>query len=130
MKNASYTIDEKKTARSIKKTYKRLQFKRKMKKFGQWISDNRDMVVILGPAVIALSATIITKSTNLIMAGVKQINMRTEKNLKEHYCYDRSLGHYWKLRRELTNREWVEIDKRRRSGERMADILNELRVLK
>ena len=28
------------------------------------------------------------------------------------------------------NREWVEIDKRRRNGERMADILNELRVLK
>jgi len=50
--------------------------------------------------------------------------------LKDLYCYDRSLGHYWKLRRELTNSEWVEIDQRKQNGERLADILDELKALK
>lgn len=45
------------------------------------------------------------------------------------WVYDRSLGHYWKLRRELTNDEWLAIDARMRSGERLADILKELNVL-
>ena len=56
--------------------------------------------------------------------------MKEEKQLKNDYCYDRSLGHYWKLRRELTNEEWIAIDKRKRNGERLGDILAELKVLK
>ena len=56
--------------------------------------------------------------------------MKKEKDLKDLYCYDRSLGHYWTLRRRLTNAEWVEIDKRKNNGERLADILSELKVLK
>lgn len=48
---------------------------------------------------------------------------------KHLYCYDRSLGHYWKLRRELTNEEWLEIDKRKKNGERLSDILDDMRVL-
>lgn len=59
-----------------------------------------------------------------------QIKLNKEKDLKDLYCYDRSLGHYWKLRRELTNTEWVEIDKRKNNGERLSDILSEMKVLK
>jgi len=60
----------------------------------------------------------------------RNVNLRKEKDVKELYCYDRSLGHYWVLRRELTNREWIEIDQRKKNGERLADILSELKVLK
>ena len=60
----------------------------------------------------------------------KRVNLRKEEKLKDLYCYDRSLGHYWALRRELTNKEWVEINKRKQNGERLADILSELKVLK
>ena len=56
--------------------------------------------------------------------------MDKEKKVKDLYCYDRSLGHYWALRRELTNAEWVLVDKRKANGERLADILDELKVLK
>jgi hypothetical protein len=56
--------------------------------------------------------------------------MKKQEDLKNLYCYDRSLGHYWKLKRELTNSEWVEIDKRKKNGEHLADILDELKVLK
>ena len=60
----------------------------------------------------------------------KRINLRKQEELKDLYCYDRSLGHYWRLRRELTNAEWLEIDRRKKNGERLADILEELKVLK
>lgn len=60
----------------------------------------------------------------------KSRQLHKEEMLKNTYCYDRSLGHYWKLRRELTNNEWVEIDKRKKDGERLADILDSLKVLK
>ena len=60
----------------------------------------------------------------------RHVQQNKEKDLKDLYCYDRSLGHYWKLRRELTNSEWVEIDRRKSNGERLADILEELKVLK
>lgn len=55
---------------------------------------------------------------------------RNEENLKNLYCYDRSLDQYWKPRRELADDEWLEIDRRIKNGERLSDILDELRVLK
>jgi len=62
--------------------------------------------------------------------GFRMLQLHKEERVKDLYCYDRSLGHYWKLRRELTNDEWVAIDKRKRNGEKLADILDELKVLK
>lgn len=60
---------------------------------------------------------------------IKAHNLGKEEELKDLYVYDRSLGHYWKLRRKLDNREWVEIEQRRKNGERLGDILDELKVL-
>lgn len=57
-------------------------------------------------------------------------NRNKEEAVKNLYCYDRSLGHYWCLRRELSNKEWLEIDQRKKNGERLSDILAELKVLK
>lgn len=84
----------------------------------EWLKENKEMVIILVP--IAAAA---------VKAVGKSRNLHKEEELKERYIYDRSLGHYWKLRRELTNKEYLEIDSRRKNGERMADILNEMRVL-
>ena len=60
----------------------------------------------------------------------KRINLRKQEELKDLYCYDRSLGHYWRLRRELSNKEWLEIDQRKKNGERLSDILAEMKVSK
>lgn len=88
-----------------------------------WIYNNKEMIMVLGPGAIAGVATIV-KTIG------RHVNLRKEENLKDMYCYDRSLGHYWQLRRELTNKEWLEIDTRKKNGERLADILEELKVLK
>ena len=84
-----------------------------VKKCTDWIRSNKEIAIGIG--------------TFAVGAGGSMIK---EKQLKNNYCYDRSLGHYWKLRRELTNEEWIAIDKRKRNGERLGDILAELKVLK
>ena len=88
-----------------------------------WFVENKEWIITFTPIVI-------TGVTTIAKVVGKRVNLRKEENLKNLYCYDRSLGHYWALRRELTNREWLEIDKRKKNGERLADILAELRVLK
>lgn len=88
-----------------------------------WVVRNKETLLVVTPVVVGGLTTIVK------VVG-KRVNLHKEESIKNLYCYDRSLGHYWKLRRELTNREWVEIDQRKKNGERLADILSELRVLK
>lgn len=92
-------------------------------KASKWTKDNKDLLIVLSPAILGIVA-VTTKAT------AKHINLRKQEQVKNLYCYDRSLGHYWALRRELTNQEWVAIDARKRNGERLSDILSELKVLK
>lgn len=89
----------------------------------EWVSRNKEAVMVLTPVVIGGLTTIVK------VVG-KRSNLRKEEAVKNLYCYDRSLGHYWALRRELSNREWLEIDQRKKNGERLSDILAELKVLK
>ena len=89
----------------------------------RWVVDNKELVIFLTPIVI-------TGCTTIAKVVGKHVNLRKEESVKNLYCYDRSLGHYWKLKRELSNDEWVFIDKRKKNGERLADILSELKVLK
>ena len=88
-----------------------------------WCDNHRQEIAIVSTVVLPAAATI-TK-----VCG-KRINLGKEKALKENYCYDRSLGHYWALKRAPSNREWLEIDRRKKNGERLADILSELKLLK
>lgn len=111
--------------------FKREQMKREFKEKvnskiqagKEWVVQNKDVLITLTPVVIG-GLTTITKVVG------KNVNLRKQESVKNLYCYDRSLGHYWSLRRELTNKEWLEIDRRKKNGERLADILEELKVLK
>lgn len=95
----------------------------KLHQASDWIRWHKDEIVAYGPIVITGAATI-TKVVG------RRINLHKEASLKNLYCYDRSLGHYWRLRRPLSNREWVAIERRRKNGERLADILYSMNVLK
>lgn len=88
-----------------------------------WYGRNREAVLVLTPVVIGGVTTVVK------VVG-KRVNLHKEEAVKNLYCYDRSLGHYWALRRELSNKEWLEIDQRKKNGERLSDILAELKVLK
>lgn len=60
---------------------------------------------------------------------IKHHNLAKTEQLKTMYCYDPQLGHYWKLKRELSNRDWLEINTRKRHGEDLGSILNTMNVL-
>ena len=104
---------------TFRKEKKRREILEKIKTF--W-DENKE-------AVVGLAAITGGFATKIIHGAIKRSNLKKESDNKELYCYDRSLGHYWKLRRRLTNDEWVEIDKRKKNGERLADILDEMKVL-
>lgn len=109
------------------KEEKRAEFKarlsEKIQNGKEWIIRNKETVITLTPVVVG-GITTVAKVVG------KRINLRKQESLKDLYCYDRSLGHYWRLRRELSNQEWIEVDRRKRNGERLADILSDMRVLK
>ncbi len=119
--NETYTIDD--LNKALKKHQRKLWFDDKIHEAANWINNNKEIVIMVVPAAFGC----ISKTVKVVG---KHANLKKEQNNKELYCYDRSLGHYWKLRRELTNDEWVAIDERKGNGERLGDILNDLRVLK
>lgn len=54
---------------------------------------------------------------------------KREEDLKERYVYDRSLGSYWHLRRKPTQREQLEIERRKNSGEKYGAIFTSMKLL-
>ena len=88
-----------------------------------WCKENKETLIVVVPAAVA-------GITGLCKLGGKIVDSHSEHAHQNLTCYDRSLGHYWQLKRELSNSEWVAIEQRRKNGERLADILSELKVLK
>lgn len=89
----------------------------------EWVKRNKEAVIVMAPFALSGLNTII-KVTG------KRSNLRKEEQLKDLYCYDRSMGHYWRLKRKLSNKEWIEVNARKKRGERIGDILDDLKVLK
>ena len=117
------------TMEDFKKESKRRERKEKMDKFITNVlskaQEHKEEIAFLTPVVIAGIGGI-TKVTKQI---IRNRNLSKEEELKTLYCYDRSLGHYWKLKRPLSNNDWVQINDRRKRGESLADILSSMKVL-
>ena len=83
--------------------------------------------------MISLGIAVVSGTVALVKGGIRHAKvtnkLQLEKSLKELYVYDRSMGHYWKLREPLSNNEWAIINNRVKSGERLADILLNMGVL-
>lgn len=109
--------------KETKKAERKAKIRETKTRIVYWLDDNKEWLIPLIPVTIGGVVT-----TAKVVGKHSRLNK--EKNLKELYCYDRSLGHYWELRRKLTNAEWLSIETRRKNGERLADILAELKVLK
>lgn len=119
-------IDAKKFERARRRAQVREWVGDKTQELAEWAEDHQEFLRVAIPFT--------TGAVALIAKGARNVSKRRkldeERRLKENYCYDRSLGHYWELRRKLTNEEWRIIEARRANGERLADILNDLKVLK
>lgn len=88
-----------------------------------WYHKNKSWVA----PVISIGLTV---TPFIVRFATKRTNLMKEQQLKDLYIYDRSHGHYWELRRKLSTRELLEIDRRKDKGESLVDILESMRVLK
>lgn len=109
--------------KQLKKAQRKAKWKARFDAAKEWWDDNKQYAIVIVPAV-----------AYTVGKGVKYFgrrhNLKLEERNKDCRCYDASLGHYWELSRKLSNDEWDMIDRRKKNGERLADILDELRVLK
>lgn len=121
-------IDQKELKKAKRKA-KRREFLNKVKSKGRsaldWIDIHREETIAIAAGVTAVGGV----TAKAIKGHNKKKALAEERDLKELYVYDRRLGHYWKVRRKLTNSEWLEVDRRVREGQRMADVLSDLRLL-
>lgn len=88
-----------------------------------WAKEHKDVLVVFGP-VMAGSLVEILKIAS------RSSTVRENKKLKDNYIYDRSAGHYYETKRKVKNKEWIQIDERRRNGESTGDILRDMGLLK
>lgn len=88
-----------------------------------WCKNHKAEIITLAPVLI--SGTI-----ELVKIVAKKGTVKEEQHLKDEYIYDRSNGHYYELRRKIKSSEWQMIDHRKREGEMLGDILQDMRLLK
>ena len=96
---------------------------RQEEKAKRFWNEHKEEIIVLGPILVV-------STEKLIRSARRRQNLKEEKYLKENYVYDRSRGCYIELRRKLTNRELLELDRRRRNGESLIEILSSMRVTK
>lgn len=88
-----------------------------------WVQENPEKATAIAGAAFAVAQY-------CGKAAIKDLRNNREAKLLKLRCYDPSKGHYYYLKRELSNKEWLMIDRRREAGEKLPDILEEMRVLK
>lgn len=101
------------------------EMKRKAKKAAvdalNWAKEN--------PELTALGAAGIGAAAKGLKSLVRTYNLHRENYNKERWIYDRSLGIYLKTKRPLRNKDYVTINNRRRNGEKLSKILEDMHIL-
>lgn len=120
-------VDMDKEARKKQKKFEREQ---KCEQAKEWIREHGAdalKVTIAGAVVLVPIGLSIAGHVNRA-----RVNRRLEKveRDKELHVYDRSLGCYLRLKHKLSSDELATISKRKQNGERLVDILNDLKLLK
>ena len=77
----------------------------------------------------ALGTTCVGGLIGIVKRCDKHAAIRKEQELKDRYIYDRSLGKYWKTRKVPSTGQQLEIERRKKNGESMGDILSSMRLL-
>lgn len=109
--------------RDFNKQERRLKRKEKIDKIVNWCMENA------GIALTGFCAGLGLLSTGIKVGG-RMYKAHVESRNKDYRVYDPTIGHYYELCRKLKNKDWLEIDRRRCTGERLGDILDSLHALK
>lgn len=115
------TVDERSTKEKIDAL--KWRAKEKYEKAKEWVKENQQLVIVLGPVVAG-------GIVEMIKIGTRRRTVNEERALKERFVYDRSGGHYYELKRQPKQSEWLMIEQRRNNGESLGEILQSMRLLK
>lgn len=91
----------------------------------RWAMENKELAIAACPVIVS----VVRGGTIIVSDMMRRGNIKKAETLKTRFIYDRSAGHYWKLKKPLTQRQWMEISRRKDSGESMANILSSMRIL-
>lgn len=97
----------------------------KASRAAEWVRDNPETAGIFLTAGTALVGGVVKIGKGLIRSH----NLRKEQFSKERYIYDRSLGMYLRTKRPLRNKDYMTINQRRRNGEKLSKILEDMHIL-
>lgn len=122
-----YTVIDVRECRKIYWKRRFLEFRQraadKCHDTANFIRENREILVIAVPAAFGAVRSVAKYTTT-------KSRLRKEQDLKNLYAYDYNTGHYWHLKRPLTNSEWRNVETMKKSGMSMGDIFASMRVLK
>lgn len=122
-------MDENKTVVDIEDFKKEARIRKLKAKVEEMKDKVKDFVMDHPTEALALATTLIGSAVGLARRADRKKDLREQQRLREEYIYDRSLGSYWKTRRKLSNSEKLEIERRRRQGESLGEILRSMRLL-
>ena len=120
------TFEELKSELNAKWTGFTIKTKVKAREVYYWCRDHKEEAAFIATTGVAVIGAV-GKAAKRID---RKIDLKRERDLKDLYVYDRSLGIYHELRRKLRPSEVLEIDRRRAAGESMTYILSSMRLLK
>ena len=83
---------------------------------------NKDWMVVVVPFAVPIAERMIRN----VRADVR---LNEQRYLKERYLYDRKGGGYYHTKRKLRNSDLAEVNRRRRNGEHMDEILRDMRLI-
>ena len=78
---------------------------------------------------LALATTAIGTVIGLVRRADRKADLKKAEQLKERYIYDRSIGGYWKTRRKLSTNDMLEIERQKKLGRGLGEILRDMRLL-
>lgn len=78
---------------------------------------------------LALATTLVGSVIGLARRADRKADLKKAEQLKERYIYDRSIGGYWKTRRKLSANDMLEIERQKKLGRGLGEILRDMRLL-
>lgn len=109
--------------KEFKRSERRAKWRERFQKALDWCSEHKEIVI--GGFITGMGLV-----TTGIKVGGRCYAQYMEHRNKDYRVYDTSLGKYWELNRKLKNSDWLQIERRRATGERLGEILLDLHALK
>ena len=78
---------------------------------------------------LALATTLVGSVIGLARRADRKADLKKTEELITRYIYDRSIGGYWKTRRKLTTSDMLEIEREKKMGRSLGEILRDMRLL-